>query len=140
MEFGKLLVFIIILMLTAPAYAEYYVVYSESVPVCTYRCGQMVTYKKHIYHKKTHTKHHYVKASHKRNSYSISVYCPCSNMWVPSNCACCGSGVAYWEQGYTVSYTQPRNDGYVTEEYIYDPDLSTADDNALASPGMDIDN
>ncbi|OGT45877.1 MAG: hypothetical protein A3E83_00680 [Gammaproteobacteria bacterium RIFCSPHIGHO2_12_FULL_41_20] len=141
MEYKKWFTFCVIFIFVSPVYAEYYLVYSESEPIatCSYNCGRVIV-KKHKYHKKVAHKQHYTKAPYnKKNSYSITVYCPCSNMWIPSDCSCC-SGIIYQTRGYTVSPAPPRHDSYVMEEYVYDPDLSTADDNAITNPGMNIDN
>lgn len=148
--------FIVLIVITKSAYAEYYLVYAPE-PCCA------VTEPVHIYHRYHHRHHHWVPhhrhhhrhywvAARPKNTYSISVYyaCPtygCCSGWTACGIDCggiCGRPMqVYYAEPVTryketCAYTDSCNDvTYVNDdEDNFDLDRRTADD---VSADLDID-
>jgi hypothetical protein len=118
---ARLLLLAFVLLFPLESIAEYYVVYGG----CQGRCGRPLRGGK--------PKEIVV-------SYvAPAIPCGCQD-WgtcgasVPSGCATCGWFTSSWEAyNYDIFYIQP-----VKYKTTYDPDLSTADDDAFVHPDMDI--
>jgi hypothetical protein len=122
---AKLCLFLCLAVLMGSARAEYYLVYPA--PACVY-CVHTRWVAHHYYH---HYRHRIV--HHRHPCYGTSIYyyawepvsaCPCANVY--DDCGACGHYHRVYYQG--------------DDNWNYDPDLSTGDDDATVHPGMDIDN
>jgi len=123
---SRFILFILILIFTTSAMAEYYIVYPPSaVPCCHTRYAKV--YKRHYRHYRNPCKksyHRVYRASPRIQKYYVYQSCCGGAYWVPT-CDTCGNFYVPPEYYYRSNY-------YYYDSYYYDPaidwDMRTMDD------------